>query len=904
MNESNERALEIVSVPVEEEIQRSYLDYAMSVIVSRALPDVRDGLKPVHRRILYAMETLGFRHDRPHRKSANVVGEVIAKYHPHGTDPIYGSMVRMAQWFSMREKLVDGHGNFGSMDGDRAAAMRYTEGRLSHLADFLLADYDKDTVDFQPNYDDTHQMPVVLPAAFPNLLVNGGSGIAVGMATNIPCHNLAEVLDACCMLLDNRQATLEEIMQVLPGPDFPTKGIILGNEGIKEAYRTGRGTFLIRGHAEIETDGKDRDVILIKSVPYQTDKSVLVERIAELARDKKIDGITEVRDESNREGVRVVIELRRDAVAQVVLNQLYVLTGLQNSFSVNMLALNRGCPMQLSLLDVLHAFLEFRKEVVVRRTQYFLRKDREHIRTQMGIYVAISHIDRVIALIKGSADRQAALHALINEIWEVNEIVHVYLKLLDDDYNREHVLESEPGYRLSEDQAKAILALRLHRLTNIEKRELEEHLDQLKRNIEGYLALLKDDKKIDALMKQEFLTIKEKFGSPRLTELHGAYIQHSAQDFVACEDMVVTVSVNGYIKRVPLDAYRSQKRGGRGKNAMDVREEDEVCQIFVADTHTTLLFFTSKGIAYQMKVYELPLGTTSSRGKPLIAFFPLEREVEKIATILPLPREDAPPYIIFATSYGNIRKNALSDFLSIRSNGKIAMKLDDDEQLICVLLANNHHDVLLSTHQGKSLRFPVESLRQFTGRNSTGVRGIQLKPDDYVVSMSLLKSADLKPHEIEAYMKFKSAQRRGEEEPLDAEHIETDIPVEAVSEAYLAEMESSEEFVICVTSKGFGKRTSSYEYRTARRGGQGVAAMEVTLRTGAVVQAMPVADHDQILMLTNVGQLLRCPVHDIRISGRKTQGVRVFRLAKDEHIVSVAAISPEAHIEEESQGEV
>ena len=900
MDQSNEQALEIVSVPVEEEIQKSYLDYAMSVIVSRALPDVRDGLKPVHRRILYAMETLGFRHDRPHRKSANVVGEVIAKYHPHGTDPIYGSMVRMAQWFAMREMLVDGHGNFGSMDGDRAAAMRYTEARLSHLADFLLEDYDKDTVDFQPNYDDTHRMPVVLPAGFPNLLVNGGSGIAVGMATNIPCHNLGEVLDACCLLIDNRQATLEEVMAVLPGPDFPTKGIILGNEGIKEAYRTGRGTFLIRGQAEVETDGKDREIILIKSVPYQTDKSVLVERIAEIARDKKIDGITEVRDESNREGVRIVIELRRDATAQVILNQLYVLTGLQTSFSVNMLALHRGCPMQLSLLEVLHAFLEFRKEVVVRRTQYFLRKDREHIRTQIGIYVAISHIDRVIHLIKSSRDRQAALQALMTETWEISDVVHVYLKLLDDSHTTENTPLSEDRYHLSEDQAKAILALRLHRLTNMEKQELEENLEQLKRNIEGYLALLKDDHKIDALMKQEFLSIKEKFASPRLTELHGAYIQHSPQDLVACEDMVVTVSVNGYIKRVPLDAYRSQKRGGRGKSAMDVREEDAVCQIFVADTHTSLLFFTSKGIAYQMKVYELPLGTTSSRGKPLIAFFPLEREVEKIATILPLPRNDAPPYIIFSTSHGNIRKNALSDFLSIRSNGKIAMKLEDSEQLICVLLADNHHDVLLSTHQGKSLRFPVESLRQFTGRNSTGVRGIQLKRNDYVVSMSLLQSIPFKTQEIEAYMKFKSAQRRLDEGTLNLEPIELHTSEEPVSEARLAEMEVAEEFVICVTSKGFGKRTSSYEYRTARRGGQGVATMEVTLRTGDVVQAMPVQNHDQILMLTNVGQLLRCPVHDIRISGRKTQGVRVFRLAKDEHIVSVTAISPEEGMTTES----
>lgn len=897
MVESNTRDLDIVSVPVEEEIQRSYLDYAMSVIVGRALPDVRDGLKPVHRRILYAMELLGFRHDRPHRKSANVVGEVIAKYHPHGTDPIYGSMVRMAQWFAMRERLIDGHGNFGSMDGDRAAAMRYTEARLSHLADVMLADYDKDTVDFQPNYDDTHQMPVVLPAAFPNLLVNGGSGIAVGMATNIPCHNLSEVLDACCLLLDDKEVTLEQVMQVLPAPDFPTKGIILGAKSLQEAYRTGRGSFLIRGHAEIEADGKDREVIIIKDIPYQVDKSVLVERIAEVARDKKIEGVSEVRDESDREGVRIVIELKRDAVAQIILNQLYVLTDLQTSFSMNMLALHRGCPMQLSLMDVLKAFLEFRKEVIVRRTQYYLRKDRDQIRTQIGIYVAISNIDRVITLIKSSADRQAALQALVEEVWGVGDIVCAYLKLLDDIPNPPSV--EARAYQLSEEQAKAILALRLHRLTNMEKRDLEAYLAKLKENIEMYLELLGDDLKVEALMKTEFLQIKEKFGSPRLTELQGEYVQHCAQDFIACEDMVVTVSVNGYIKRVPLDAYRSQKRGGRGKTAMDIREEDAVCQIFVADTHTSLLFFTSKGIAYQMKVYELPLGTTSSRGKPLIAFFPLERDVEKIATILPLPREDAPAFIVFATSQGNVRKNALSDFLTIRANGKIAMKLEDEEQLIRVVLADDSHAILLSTHQGKSLRFPVQELRQFSSRNSTGVRGITLKPDDYVVSMTLLNNTDWKMGEIEAYMRFKSAQRRVEDGDLEL-NVEGENSV-VVSDECISEMERLEEFVLCVTIKGFGKRTSSYEYRTARRGGQGVATMEVTSRTGAIIQAMPVKEQDQILMLTNVGQLLRCPVKDIRISGRKTQGVRVFRLAKNEFIVSVAAISPEDSIDAEEE---
>ncbi|ETZ07086.1 DNA gyrase subunit A [Holospora obtusa F1] len=889
MDKLNAQALEIVCVPVEEEIQRSYLDYAMSVIVGRALPDVRDGLKPVHRRILYAMEVLGFRHDRPHRKSANVVGEVVAKYHPHGTDPIYGALVRMAQWFSMREKLVDGHGNFGSMDGDRAAAMRYTEARLSALSDFILADYDKETVDFQPNYDDTQKMPVVLPAAFPNLLVNGGSGIAVGMATNIPCHNLSEVLDACCLLLDQKDAELEHIMKVLPGPDFPTKGIILGTKGIEEAYRTGKGTFLIRGQAQVEPYGKDRECILITDVPYQVNKAVLVERIAELAREKKIEGMSEIRDESDRSGVRIVIELKKDAVAQVILNQLYVLTDLQISFSVNMLALHRGYPVQLSLMEVLKAFLEFRKTVVVRRTQYYLRKDREAIRNLIGIYIAISHIDEVVELIKSSKDRDEALRALIAKVWQIDSMIYQYLALLEDQNVN---MQDLSQYHLSQEQASAILSLRLHRLTGMEKQELSNQLEKLKINIQYYLELLRDDLKIDALMKEEFLHIKQKFGSPRLTELQKEYFQQSPEDLVACEDMVVTVSVNGYIKRVPLDAYRSQKRGGRGKNAMDVREEDAVCQIFVADTHRPLLFFTSKGIAYQMKVYELPLGTTSSRGKPLIAFFPLERDIEKIATILPLPKENIPPFIVFSTSQGNVRKNAVSDFFTIRANGKIAMKLDDGEQLIRVVLADDNQDILLSTHQGKSLRFSVQELRQFNSRNSTGVRGILLKPKDYVVSMTLLMHTLWSAQEIEAYMNRKDEQFLDASLPLNQNTIVYSDDDEALK-ARFKEMEEKEEFVLCVTMKGVGKRTSSYEYRRAHRGGQGVATMEITSRTGAVIQAMPVKDQDQILMLTSLGQLLRCPVKDIRISGRRTQGVRVFRLDKGETVVSVAVVSSE-----------
>ena len=593
--------------------------------------------------------------------------------------------------------------------------------------------------------------------------------------------------------------------------------------------------------------------------------------------------------------------------AQVILNQLYALTDLQISFSVNMLALHRGYPVQLSLPEVLRAFLEFRKEVVVRRTQYYLRKDRDTIRTLIGVYIAISHIDHVIELIKTSKDRESALHAIMAQVWQVDSTVYAYLTLLDDGME-DLKTRNLSGYRLSQEQCASILALRLHRLTGIEKQELSNQLEKLKNNIETYLGLLKDDAKIDALMKEEFLYIKQKFGSPRLTQLQGEYLHQSPEDFVACEDMVVTVSVNGYIKRVPLDAYRSQKRGGRRKSAMDEREEDAVSQIFVADTHRPLLFFTSKGIAYQMKFHELPLGTNTSRGKPLIAFFPLERDVEKVATILPLPKENVPAFIVFATSHGNVRKNELSDFLTIRANGKIAMKLDEDEHLIRVVVASDEQDILLSTHQGKSLRFPVQELRQFTGPNSTGVLGISLKPKDYVISMTLLNNTPWTSQEIETYMKCKDENLTEKTIPFLDKNIDSDIHtlhqnsdmngdmnvLDESLQSCVETMEAGEEFVLCVTTKGYGKRTSSYEYRRAHRGGQGVATMEVTTRTGSIIQAIPVKAQDQILMLTNVGQLLRCPVKDIRNSGRKTQGVRVFRLAKGETVVSVAVISPES----------
>ena len=873
-----ESSEDIIVVPIEEEVKNSYLDYAMSVIISRALPDVRDGLKPVHRRILYSMIETGFSHDKPHKKCAHVVGDVIAKYHPHGTDPVYGAMARLAQPFSMRTCLVDGRGNFGSVDGDRPAAMRYTEARLSSVASFILEDYDKKTVDFQPNYDGTHQMPMVLPARFPNLLVNGASGIAVGMATNIPCHNLGEVIDACCLLIDCPKIGWEELATVVKGPDFPTGGVILGSKGIKDAYRTGKGSFIVRGTTTIEPFAKDREAIIINSLPYQTNKSDMVEHIARLVNNKEIEGISEIRDESDRHGIRVVIELKRDAVAQIVLNHLYSMTALQSSFAANMLALNRGRPVQMSLKEILQAFIDFRKEVIVRRTQFYLYKSRQRAHILMGLLMAVTRIDEVIALIKSSANSAQALEKLIKHSWGQQSILKAYLDILEEKQK-----QNLDDYFLSEAQAQAILDLKLHRLTNMEQGKLVADLESLKAEILNHLKLLASDQEIFNLMKKELLEVKNAVKMPRLTQLEEEAGPHCDEDFIVCEEMVVTVSVSGYIKRTPLDTYRSQKRGGRGRHAMSVKQEDPISQVFVADTHTILLFFTSRGRAYQMKVYELPLGTTGGRGKPLVTFFPLE-EGETLATLIPLPKslDQGPGHILFATSHGNVRKNALTDFLSIRSNGKNAIRLSDGEFLIGVQLSDEKQNVLLSTRLGKSIRFSVNDLRQFSGRDSTGVRGMNLKDGDCVVSMSLLRAVPWNQEEIDSYMRYKAQQRRTEEE-LSLTHVEPEP-------AHLAQMEEEEEFILCVTDKGFGKRTSAYNYRQIRRGGSGVDTMELTLRTGHIVNALPVKSNDQILLMTNQGQLLRCPVDDIRISGRKTQGVRVFRLEPEEHIVSLAVL--------------
>jgi DNA gyrase subunit A len=866
---------DIVPVSIEEEVTKSYLDYAVSVIVSRALPDVRDGLKPVHRRILYTMGEEGFESSKPHKKSARVVGQVMSKYHPHGDTAIYGALVRMAQSFATRSLLIDGHGNFGSMDGDKAAAMRYTEVRLAALAEHILMDYDKETVDFEDNYDNTLKVPVVLPTRFPNLLINGATGIAVGMATNIPPHNLGEVLDACCALVD--QPDLQDLSAYIKGPDLPTGGLILGDKGFLEGYRTGRGSFLMRARAHFEEVRKDRDAIIVTEIPYQVNKADLVQRIAELVNAKELEGISDLRDESDRHGVRIVIELKRDAVGEVVLNRLYTMTSLQTSFGMNMLALHNGRPVQMGIYEMLTAFVNFRYEVVTRRTQYFLRKTRERAHILLGLSAAVQHIDEIIALIKASKDSADALQALLAQPWPLSGVLAHYLKELGQTDT------TALDYRLSPEQAKAILALRLQRLTGMEMDKLSADLHACHQEIIQLLELLATPEKMRSLIKQEFTEIKAKFSTPRLTTIAQDTSHLSDEDLIQCEDMVVTVSLKGYIKRVPLSTYRSQRRGGRGRSAMDTRDEDEVAQIFIADTHTVLLVFTSMGQAYQLKVHELPLGSATSRGKPLISLFPLEQG-EALATLLPLPRDCKVPYIVFSTSAGDVRKNALADFLDIRANGKIAMKLEGQERLISVCLASDDQDILLSSRRGKSIRFSVGDLRQFTGRTSTGVRGMSLKDGDEIVSMSVIQSLPYSQSQIETY-RHKSQQGEGEIDGLPFD--------QGLTPELMAEMVQNEQFLLSISERGFGKRSSAYAYRCANRGGQGVATMDVTVRTGLIVNALPVQSKDHILLLTDQGQLLRCPVGDVRISGRKTQGVKLFRLQPDERIVSVAIFPSE-----------
>lgn len=870
---------DIIPVSLEDEMQKSYLDYAMSVIVSRALPDVRDGLKPVHRRIIYSMTECGYDYNKPFRKSARIVGDVIGKYHPHGDTAIYDAMVRMAQPFSMGETLVNGQGNFGSMDGDPAAAMRYTEARLSKIAHTLTEDLYSDTVDFQPNYDESLSEPKLLPARFPNILINGGSGIAVGMATNIPTHNLGEVIDACVVLIDNPEAGFDEISNVIHGPDFPTGGIIIGRSGIQSAFKTGRGSIIIRAKTKIEDTRKDRQAIIITEIPYQVNKSKLIEKIAAVVNEKIVEGIADLRDESDRDGVRVVIELKKDVNSDVVLNQLYKNTQLQTSFGVNMLALLNGRPKLMNIREVLVAFIEFREEVVVRRTRFELNKARDRAHLLIGLAIAVANIDEIIRIIKTSPDPATAKKILMEIEWP-SEDIEPLITLVNDPSSIYHDGKS----KLTEVQAQAILDLKLHRLTGLEREKISDELSQLSEKIKYLLEVLGAKEKIYEIIREELIKIKEEFATSRKTEIIDGGIDLDDEDFIQKEDMVVTISNTGYIKRVPLNTYRAQKRGGKGRTGMTTKEEDFVHDLFVANTHTPVLFFSTVGIVYQMKVYKIPLSTSQSRGKALINVLPIKKD-ESLSTVVALPDDESTweSYdIIFATSHGTIRRNKLSDFINIKQSGKIAMKLEGKEKLISVSLCKENMDVMLATKMGKCIRFPLADLRVFNSRNSVGVRGIKLIGDDEVISMAVLNNGTSTIKEREDYIRYSNWLRRSSEEMLLDQNM--DPP------AKYTEMKEVEQKIITITEKGLAKRTSSFEYRTSGRGGQGVKNIDMSSKTGKVVAVFPVEDNDEVMLVTDSGKLIRCPIDKVRVTGRSAQGVILFRVDKNESVVSAARL--------------
>jgi DNA gyrase subunit A len=889
-------------ISISEEMKRSYLDYAMSVIVARALPDARDGLKPVHRRILYSMHEQGHLPDRKYVKSARVVGDVMGKYHPHGDSAIYDALVRMAQDFSMRLPLIDGQGNYGSVDGDPAAAMRYTECRLERVAMTLLEDIDKDTVDFEPNYDGNEKEPKVLPARFPNLLVNGAGGIAVGMATNIPPHNLGEIIDACVALIDDPALGIDDLIQIVPGPDFPTGGIILGRAGIRDAYHAGRGSIVMRGKVEFETLRKEREAIIITEIPYQVNKAALVERIAELVRDKRIDGIADLRDESDRDGYRVVVELRRDAERDLLLNQLYQFTPLQTTFSANIVALDSGRPLVMNLKDLLTAFISFREEVVSRRTKFLLNKARERAHVLVGLAIAVANIDEVIKLIRGSRDANAAREALMERDWPARDVAALLL-LIDDPRHR---ISEQGTYRLSAEQAKAILDLRLQRLTALGRDEIKDELDKLAAEITDYLETLRSRVRIQSIVKGELGEVRDKFATPRRTAFVDQEIDVDEEDLIRKEDMVVTVSHMGYVKRVPLSTYRAQKRGGKGRSGMQTRDEDFVARLFVASTHAPVLYFSSHGRVYKEKVWRLPQAAPQARGKALVNILPLEQD-ERITTIMPLP-EDEKTWdqldVMFATTKGTVRRNKLSDFADVRPSGIIAMKLAEGEAIVDVQICTERDDVLLTAAHGHCIRFAVTDVRVFQGRTSMGVRGISLDNGDKVISLSILRHIDATAEERAAYIKRANAVRRGLEEDavedeVEADAEETTAAIELGEQRYV-EMSASEQFVLTVSERGYGKRSSSYEYRITGRGGKGIVAMDVrerdgTIRkkTGKLIASFPVEDGDQLMLVTDGGQLIRTRVEGIRIVGRSTQGVIVFDTAEGERVVSVERISEE-----------
>lgn len=898
---------DIEPISIIEEMQRSYLDYAMSVIVSRALPDVRDGLKPVHRRILFAAHESGYHWNRKYVKSARPVADVMGKYHPHGDASIYDALVRMAQDWSLRVPLIDGQGNFGSIDGDPPAAMRYTESRLTKVAHELLEDIDKDTVDFQETYDASGQEPRVLPARFPNLLVNGSGGIAVGMATNIPPHNLGEVVNACIALIDNPAIDLPALMDIIPGPDFPTGGIVLGRSGIYNAYATGRGSILMRGRVNIEQRGNDREAIVITEVPYQVNKSTMIEKMAELVREKRIEGISDIRDESDRQGYRVVIELKRDAVADVILNQLYRYTPLQTSFGANIVALNGGKPEVLTLIDMLKAFVSFREEVISRRTKFLLRKVRDRAHVLVGLAIAVANIDEVIKLIRQAPDPQTAREQLMERRWPSADVESLIL-LIDDPRHR---INEDGTYNLSEEQARAILELRLQRLTALGRDEIADELNTIGAEIKDYLDILSSRVRIQQIVKDELAVVRDEFGTPRRTELADGGADMEDEDLIQREDMVVTVTHEGYIKRVPLSLYRAQARGGKGRSGMSTKDTDFVTRLFVANTHTPILFFSSRGIVYKEKVWRLPIGNPQSRGKFLRNMLPLE-EGDRITAILPLPDESEWDrlHVMFATTRGTVRRNELSDFADVKRNGKIAMKFDEEgDAILAVETCTVNDDVLLTADSGQCIRFPVTDVRVFAGRSSQGVRGIQLGENDRAISMTIIEHVEASAAERAAYLKRATAERRAASaEDLEGEEDIALTNEEVGEEADLAEdryefLRTHEQFVLTVTEYGYGKRSSSYDFRVIGRGGKGIRATDVSKvdEIGPLIAAFPVGGDDQIMLVSDGGTVIRVPVHGIRFASRATKGVTIFNTSGEEKVVSVERISEPQGDDEEGE---
>lgn len=892
---------EIVNVDISNEMKKSYLDYAMSVIVARAIPDVCDGLKPVHRRIIYSMYECGYEYNKPFKKCARIVGDVMGKYHPHGDSSIYEALVRMAQDFSMGVTLINGQGNFGSIDDDPPAAMRYTEARMEKIAAAMTSDLDKDTVDFTPNYDGTEKEPIILPTKFPNLLVNGSAGIAVGMATNIPTHNLSEVIDGVLAYIDNPNITIEEMVEIIPAPDFPTNCLIIGKSGYLQAAKTGRGSVIMRGETFIE-EKKGKEVIVIKSIPYQVIKSKLVEKIAELVKEKKIEGISDLRDESSKEGTRIVIELKKDAMSDVILNQLYSFTPLQSNFPVNMLALNKGKPELLGLLDVLRLFTEFRREVITRRTEYLLQKDRERAHILIGLRVAVDSIDEIIKLIKASKDTTEARNELMARAWNAVSVVGL-IKLIGDRRNK---VENNQFF-FTEEQARAILDMKLSKLTGLESEKIDAEIEEVAKRIENYLDILANDSKLMEIIKNELIEIKENFGFPRRSQIVQDEGDFDVEDLIPKEDMVIITTVNGYIKRIPLSTYRAQNRGGKGKSGITVNDEDLTANIFIADTHTPILFFSNRGIVYRLKTYKLPVGSSNSKGRAIVNLLPLEKD-EKITTVLPLSsnKEDwINKNIVFATKQGNIRRNLMDSFENVQANGKIAIKLDKGDSLVQVALCDNDDHILLSSKLGKCIRFPLSVLRIFQSRSSSGVRGIKLETGNEVVSLSILKYSKIEDFEKrEAYLKIPVSDRiqikNNLKKALESgnssfEDIKLpDIPIdllEKLSEKEIKQLAIEEEFILTITENGYGKRTSTYEYRTTNRGGIGITNIITSKRNGGVIYSSEVDDDKDVLMMTEKGIVIRTKVRDIRISGRNTQGVTLMRT--DDKIISVALAKSE-----------